>query len=313
VCVSRKNGDILWSKAIRPTGPVQKYGGFLALHGYASSTPATDGKHVYFFFGKTGVFCFDLQGNQVWQKSVGNGTDGWGSATSPLLYKDKVIINASVESNSLVALNKATGEQEWAVKGMKQSWSTPVLVRVPNGKTELVVSATKKIQGFDPDTGAELWHADSFTWYVCPSVVQHDGVVYTLQNSTCVAVRCGGKGDVTESHTLWQKKFGSTVPSCVVHEGHVYICPSGTVHCLNAKNGEVVYQKSLKPKSGDCYASPLVADGKIYIPSRFEGTFVIAAGPKFEQLAHNVFADDKSRTNASPIVDNGCILMRTRS
>jgi outer membrane protein assembly factor BamB len=311
VCADRKTGNLLWTKDIKPSLPETDYAGYLALHGYASSTPTTDGKHVYVFFGKTGVFCFDLNGQQIWQHSVGTGKHGWGSATSPILYKDTLIVNASVESSSLVALNKATGDQVWKTTGITESWSSPVLVPVPGGQTELVFSGTHKIMGFDPDKGDKLWYTDSFNWYVCPTVTPHNGVVYTLQNSTAVAVKCGGRGDVTGPNTVWQKPYGSTVSSFVYHNGLVYSCPNGTVNCLKADTGEVVYKKALTPKGGDFYASPLVAGDKIYFTSRYGGTYVVEAGPEFKQLAHNTFASDPSRTNASPIVDQGCLIMRT--
>src|SRR5262249_28142432 len=155
---------------------------WLNHHGYASSTPVSDGKTVYVFFGVSGVHAFDLDGKPRWDASVGKGTNGWGSGTAPILYKDLLIVNASVESGALVALDKNTGKEKWRAEGISESWSTPVLVDVPKGQTELVVSGSHKVLGFDPETGKELWHADSFNWYVCPSVVAHDGVVYALQN-----------------------------------------------------------------------------------------------------------------------------------
>jgi len=241
---------------------------------------------------------------------VGKGTNGWGSATSPILYKDLVIVNASVEGRALVALDKQTGNEVWRAKDVSESWSTPVLVRVPNKGTELVVSGSKKVLGFDPDTGKELWHANSFNWYVCPTVVAHDGVVYALQNNVCVAVRAGGQGDVTQSHTLWEKKFGAVVSSPVYHEGHLYWA-AGVAICLKADDGSVVYKERLQPNPGDIYASPVVADGKIYYVSRTAGTFVVEASPKFKLLAHNKLDPDTSVFNGSPAVSNSQLLLRS--
>jgi outer membrane protein assembly factor BamB len=307
VCVDRAKGKILWAKEIPALQPEHACGSFLNLHGYASSTPVSDGKSVFVFFGITGVLAFDLDGKELWKKSVGTGTNSWGSGTSPIVYKDLVIVNASVESGSLVALNKKNGDEVWRAKNISESWSTPVLVNV-GGRTELVVSASHKILGFDPDTGKELWHADSFNWYVCPTVTAHDGVVYALQNSTCVAVKAGGKGDVTKTHTLWQKDFGNTVTSPVFHKGHVYWAgPVAT--CLNAADGKVVYKERLKPDADTFYAAPVLGDGKIYYVSRTNGTYVVAAGPKFKQLAHNTL--DKSVCNASPAVSNSQLFMRS--
>jgi outer membrane protein assembly factor BamB len=309
LCIDLANGQILWTRVIPAVLPEAKWQTYLNLHGYASSTPVSDGKHVYIFFGKSGVFAFDLKGEQLWQTSVGKGTSGWGSATSPLLYKDLLIVNASVESNSLIALDRKTGNEVWRTKGISSSWSTPVLVKVPDGQTELVVSASNKVMGFDPDTGKGLWHAKVFSGYVCPSVVAHEGVVYALQNGTCVAVRAGGQGDVTETNVVWQHKFGTVVSSPVYFQGHLY-WSGGTAYCMRAGNGSVVYKEHLKPGSGDIYASPLLADGKLYYVSRTKGTFVLEAGPKFKLLAHNTL-DADSVFNGSPAVSNSHLLLRS--
>jgi outer membrane protein assembly factor BamB len=310
LCLDRAGGKILWSREVPAALPEARYGDYLALHGYASSTPASDGKSVFVFFGKSGVFAYDLAGKKLWDRSVGKGTHGWGSGTSPLLYKGTVIVNAGVESGALVALDRKDGTEVWRARGISDSWSTPVLVKVPGGKTELVVSGSKKVLGFDPQTGKELWRADSFDWYVCPTVVAHDGVVYALQNSTCVAVRAGGRGNVTKSRTLWQKSFGAVVTSPVYHAGHLYWA-TDVAYCLRASDGQVVYRERLRPSPGNIYASPVLADGKIYYVSRTAGTYVVAAGPKFKQLAHNTLEPDASVFNGSPAVSDSQLLLRS--
>jgi outer membrane protein assembly factor BamB len=307
LCLERAKGKALWSKEIPAVQPEHDCGNYLDLHGYASSTPVSDGKSVFVFFGLTGVLAFDLNGKELWKTSVGKGTNGWGSGTSPIVYKNLVIVNASVESGSLIALDKKTGHEVWRAKNISDSWSTPVLVNV-GGRTELVVSGSRKILGFDPATGKELWHADSFTWYVCPTVTAHEGVVYALQNDTCVAVKAGGKGDVTKSHTLWQKEFGDVVTSPIFHEGHIYWAGS-VAFCLNAADGKVVYKERLKPNPDRFYAAPVLGDGKIYYVSRTKGTYVVTASPKFELLSHNTL--DDSVSNAGPVVSNSQLLLRS--
>ena len=310
LCVNRADGKLLWKRDIDPLLPESPFTGpYITLHGYASSTPVTDGQRVYAFFGKTGVFAFDLDGKELWHKSVGDLKDGWGSGSSPILYKNFVIVNASIESKSLVALDMDTGKEEWRAKNVHQSWNTPVLVTLPGGAVELAVSTEPNMMGFDPDTGKELWHADSFNWYVCPSLVAHDGVLYGLQHETCVAVKAGGRGDVTKSHTLWKKNFGSVVSSLAYHDGHLYWARENTAYCLKASDGSIVYRERFEGDAGNPYASPVVADGKIYYVSRDDGTFVIAAGPKFKQLAHNVL--DPSTCNASPAVSDSQLFLRS--
>ena len=311
VCVDRKTGRIICIQDFSPAQPESTYqGGNDAQHGYSSSTLASDGERLYTFFGKSGVYCLDLDGNQLWHAGVGDRVTGWGSSNSPVLYNNLVIVNASVESGSLVALNKKTGEEVWRAEGIRSSWNTPLLVDVSQGKTEVVVVTSGHILGFDPDTGEELWRCKAFGGYICPSPVAHNGVVYAVQGSS-LAIRAGGRGDVSETHRLWESRGNSTVPSPAYHDGHIYWIRPGTATCLKADDGEVAYQERVQPNTGVIYSSVTVADGKLYCVSQHNGTYVVAAKPEFELLAHNVFEDDDSRANASPIVDNGQLLLRT--
>ncbi len=314
LCVDRKNGKILWTKEFAPVLPEHQYRGEGSYHGYSSSTPTSDGERLYVFFGKSGVFCLDLDGKQLWHVLVGKGTSGWGSATSPVLYKDLLIVNASVESGTLLALDKMTGKEVWRAKNIRSAWNTPVLVTAPSKEVELVVSIENWILGLNPDTGKELWRADGVHRYVCPSVVAHDGVVYAIGGgSTSLAVKAGGRGDVTKTHVLWHVKRGSNVSSPVYHDGHLYWASdnAGVIYCQDAATGKFVYQERLKPPSGLIYASPVLAEGRLYFVSQKNGTYVVAARPKFELLARNVFDDDDSRANASIAVSDGQLLLRT--
>jgi len=314
-CVDRKEGKPIWMKELEPSLPEHKYSGEGAYHGYAPSTPITDGERLYVFFGKSGVFCFDLDGKQLWHQTVGKGTNGWGSGPSPIIYKNLLIINASVESGSLYALDKLSGKEMWKAPKIGAAWNTPLLATVgANGETELVVSVQNRLLAFSPDTGKELWNADGIHRYVCPSVVAHDGVIYAIGGgSTSLAVKAGGRGDVTKTNTVWNVKKGSNVGSPVYHEGHIYWASDGggMVHCQEAATGKFVYSESLKPSSGLVYASPVLADGKIYYVSQRNGTYVVAAQPKYQLLAHNVIADDKTRTNASIAVSDAQLFLRT--
>jgi outer membrane protein assembly factor BamB len=314
VCLDRKSGQIVWQKQFDPRLPEHQYAGEGAYHGYSSGTPASDGERLYVFFGKSGVYCFDLAGTELWHAAVGEGIHGWGSGTSPLLYKNTVIINASVESGSLVALDKMTGKELWRAGGISSSWNTPLLVAVPDGGTELVVSVQDRVIGLDPDAGKELWHVEGVHRYVCPSVVADKGVIFAIGGGhTSLAVRAGGRGDVNKTHALWRDNRGSNVSSPVYYDGNVYWASDsgGIVTCQEAATGRTVYQNRLEPGSGLIYASPILADGKLYYVSQRNGTYVVAAKPEFELLAHNTFEDDNSRTNASPIVSDGQLLMRS--
>jgi outer membrane protein assembly factor BamB len=312
-CFDRKSGKEIWSKVFEPKLPEHNYSGEGSYQGYAASTPTSDGDRLYVFFGKSGVYCFDLDGKEFWHVSVGDGTSGWGSGCSPILYGKFLIVNASVESGSLVALDKNDGHEVWRATGINSSWNTPLIVP-GKGRTELVVSVENRIKSFSPDDGKPLWDADGVHRYVCPSVVAHDDVVYAIGGGhTSLAVRCGGSGDVTASHELWRQPKGSNVGSPIYLDGHLYWVSDsgGTVCCQNAATGETVFQQRLEPSCDRIWSSPILADGKIYIVSQKNGTYVVAAKPKYELLAHNKFEDDDSRTNASPAVNNGQLLLRT--
>jgi outer membrane protein assembly factor BamB len=314
LALDRKTGNVLWDKEEPGKLPEARYQGQINLHGYASSTPVTDGERIYVFHGKSGVFAYDLDGKQLWQADVGSGTNGWGSGSSPVLYKNLVLVNASIESNSLIALDKQSGKETWRARGVARTWGTPALVDVPGGKPEVVVNAPRTLLGYDPDTGKELWRCEGIPdGYVCTTAVSQNGVVYAIggRQNTAIAVRAGGRGDVTKTHRLWSKNVGANVTSPVLSEGHLYwVNDRGQAICVKADTGATVYQERL-PGSLMAYASPLAADGKLYMVSRESGTYVLAARPKYELLARNQFGDDKSVCNASPAVDQGQLLLRS--
>jgi outer membrane protein assembly factor BamB len=313
LCLSRKTGDILWHNKLEPKLPEHKYQGEGSYHGYAGSTPTTDGERLYVFLGRSGVYCFDLEGKQLWHTSVGDRTHGWGSGCSPILDGKLLIVNASIESGSLVALDKMTGKEVWRAKGIGSSWNTPILVNTKE-RRELVVSIQNHIVSVSPDSGAELWRAEGVHRYVCPSVVSHEDTIFAIGGgNTSLAVRAGGSGDVTKSHVAWRMTKGSNVGSPVYHDGHLYWVSDGggMVCCQNAETGETVYQERLKPGPGRVWSSPVLADGKLYIVAQNASTYVVAAKPKFELLAHNVIEGDTSRTNASPAASRGQLFLRT--
>lgn len=307
-----RDGQIRWTRDVAPKLPEQDR--IREEHGYASSTPAADDERVYVFFGKTGMLAFDHGGNQLWQASVGDEIHGWGTANSPVLYKDLVIINASVESQSLVALNARTGREVWRAPGIRESWNTPILVKTANGATELVVAIMPKILGFDPATGKQLWSCNTdINWYMAPSLVSHNDVVYSVGGRTGggLAVRVGGRGDVTSTHRPWSIRKGSNVTSPVYHDGHIYWMHEnlGIAYCARAESGEIVYEARV-PGGGQVYASPVLADGKIYYLARDGKTHVLPAEPRFEVLAVNSIGE-RGVFNASLAIADGRIYLRS--
>ena len=315
LCLNLADGKILWDTPTSAAMPEQDK--IRENHGYASSTPVADAERVYTFYGKSGVFAFDHEGKQLWQTGVGEKLNGWGSATSPVLYKDLLLVNASIESDSLVALDKKTGKEVWRAKGVPESWHAPALVSAPNGKQEIVIARNGRVQGFDADTGESLWTLKTgIPWYMCPTPVTENGIAYVIGGRSpngALAIRSGGRGDVTTNNIVWKTGKGSNVPSPVLHEGHLYFAHEnlGIFYCLNAKTGEVVFEERLEPSPGQIYASPVLADGKIYFVGRGGKAVVIAAKPKFERLADNTLEGGRGVFNSTPAFTGNRLLLRS--
>lgn len=311
VCLDRSNGTILWSHDIPAKLPEQET--IRTDHGYASSTPVADDSRVVAFFGKSGVVACDHTGNELWHADVGTSLNGWGSGASLLLFGEIVIVNASVESESLYALDAKTGKEVWRLGGVREAWNTPILAR--NGdQTELVIAVFEKILGIDPRTGKELWNcATDIPWYMVPSLVTHDGVVYAIggRPGGGLAVRLGGTGDVTKSHRLWTSIKGGNVSSPLYHDGHLYWMHDnlGIAYCADARTGNVVYEQRISG-AGQVYGSPVLADGRIYYPSRSGTMYVVAARPKFELLATNPLGE-RGTYNSSPAAAGRQLFLRT--
>jgi outer membrane protein assembly factor BamB len=333
VCVDRNNGEIVWTKSVDAVLPEDEYRGMFAENGYASHTPVCDGERIYCFFGKSGVVAFDLEGNQLWQTSVGTGLDprGWGSASSPVLYGDLVIVTAGAESESVVALDKKTGKEVWKQEAptLSGTWSTPVVVKLDDSRTDIVLSVPGEVWGLNPENGKLRWfcaqegsNANSATASVVVSPGENP-VAYVLasRDSDAVAVRVGGKDDVTASNVVWTNKQASRIGTPVLYENRLYSISGGIATCINAETGEQIYKERLRGgtggggggggvRGGD-YSSPIIADGRIYYVSRGGDGYVIKLGDQFEQLATNRFESETGEFSATPAVSDGQLLIRS--
>ncbi|MCA9237642.1 MAG: PQQ-binding-like beta-propeller repeat protein, partial [Planctomycetales bacterium] len=252
VCIDRKSGEVIWDKTVDPYLPEDNYGGMFAEHGYASHTPVSDGERVYCYFGKTGAVAFDMDGNQLWLTSVGTESDprDWGSAASPILYKDLLIVTASAESEAMVALDKWTGAEVWRqeASGFSGTWGTPVLIEGVDGRTDIVIGVPYEIWGINPENGKLRWHCkgiDSNSF--CASLVADGDMVYALdgRNGGACAVQVGGEGDVTDTAVKWRSNQSNRILTPALVDGRLYFVGRGVANCVDAATGDRVYQTRL--------------------------------------------------------------------
>ena len=313
LCFERDSGKLLWDKSIKASSATQNFGQRVADHGYATATPATDGEAVYASFGVSGVVAYDMDGNFMWEAEIGEGTAGFGSASSPVVFREMVYVNASIESDTLFAFDKKTGKEVWHAGSIMKSWSSPCIAEVPGGPPELIMNQKNEIFAFDPITGKKLWWCAGVEDYIVPVPVFHDGIAYCLggRSNRAIAVKLGGRGDVTKTHKLWESTTGANVTSPVYHDGHLYWASDKAIeNCLRASDGKEVYRERL-PTRSRIYSSIIRAGNKLYVTTRDQGIVVLAAKPEYEELAVNVIKSDETLVNASPAVSGNQLLLRT--
>ena len=327
ICYLKTDGQKLWQKDLAPHLPEDPYSGMgVPEHGYASSTPVSDGTHVYVFFGKSGVYAFDLDGNEIWKTSVGTGSGKmkWGSGASPVLAGDVLIVNATDESKSIVGLDKNTGEELWKNEGIENVWGTP-LVAGEGDDQVVVMSVPYEVWAMNPKTGKLKWYTTNGVQdrAVSASPMLDGDVVISMggRSNTAVAVRLGGEkgADVTKSNTVWEGKSVARIMTPILYEGHIYAISKGIATCLDAETGQEVYKERLpsigksvqqRGPSGN-YVSPVIADGKLYEFTKNGGCYVIDAKPEFKLLASNQIAEDGSEFNATPAISDGQLFVRS--
>jgi outer membrane protein assembly factor BamB len=310
---SRSDGRRLWEHRTKATGELPRVH---EKHNLATPTPVTDGQRVYAWFGNGQVVALDMEGRLVWSRHLGSEFAPfrtlWGHGSSPALYGDLLILLCDHLSDAyLLAVDARTGKDRWkADRGEgRTSHSTPVVVRGPGG-AELVVNSSERIDAYDPATGLLLWHAGAPRQTPVPSAVFHDGRIYLsrgYRNSDYMAIRPGGRGDVSATHVEWQGTSGASyVPSIVYYDGLLYMTNEvGIVTCADARTGERVWRHRL---GGLFFASPVAGDGKVYMVSETGETFVLRAGRTPEVLARNELEE---RFLASPAISGGRLFLRS--
>jgi outer membrane protein assembly factor BamB len=285
-------------------------------HNLASPSPVSDGQTVYAWFGTGQIVALDLSGKVVWQRHLGKEispfTVIWGHSSSPTVFGDTLILLCDHEPSSyLLAVDKRTGQQRWKAdrgKG-RLSYSTPLVVETPSGP-ELIVNSSERVDAYDPRTGTLLWHTGGTNRFPIPMPVFHDGVIYMsrgYRSGPYMAIRPGGRGDVSKTHVVWESATGAPyISSLVYYDGLIYMATDvGAVSVVDAKSGERVSQQRVE---GVFSASPVAADGKVYFVSENGETIVMQAGRTPAVLARN---DIGERSVASPAISNGQIFIRT--
>ena len=309
ICVDVETGKIVWERTVYE-GRV--YDDRQKTNSYASSTPATDGRYVYAYFGAEGLYCYDFDGNPIWNVKLGGiAKMGYGEGTSPIVFENLVILqvdNEMGDSSYIAAFDRSNGKQVWkTARKNRASWSTPVVLR-GSKRVELIANGAESVTSYDPATGKELWQTEGLVSHAIPSALVGDDMVFVYAGShdkRGYAVRIGE----TSNRILWRHDKGTAyVASGVLYDGSIYlITDSGTMTALDAKTGELKYEGGRLPSPSIFFASPVAFDGKILITSQDGDTFVIKAGPKHEIVFTNSVGEP---VYASPAISGGKIFIR---
>lgn len=315
LCLDRDSGKILWQMTAWEGTP---YDDRHRKSSYAASTPATDGKMVYAYFGTEGLYAYDFKGKLAWSAQIGKiATLGLGTAASPILFNDLVIVQADEdngESSFIVALDKKTGKEVWKTpRKVQVSWSTPILVRTAT-RPELIASGTEFVIAYDPATGKELWRHKGVESNAIPSPVANNEMAYFVAGfpaKIALAIKLGQNGDLTGTpNVAWTYAKGTAyVPSPILYGDYLYLTTDrGILTCIDAKTGEVKYEGGRVPIPATFTASPVAFEGKILMTSEDGDTFIIKAGPKHEILGTNSVGE---AVYASPAIADGRIFIRS--
>ena len=318
-CLDLRTGQVIWEKAAAELAPR------VARHphnSYASATPATDGKRVIAFFGSEGLYAFDLDGKLLWKQDVGPIDQGafdvpdyqWGSASSPIIYKNLVIVQCDQQKGSfLAAFDAATGTPVWrAPREALPSWATPTVYE-GGSRAELVTNGAEYFRGYDPRTGAELWRIKGTSMISVPTPFAAHGLIYLASGyyryiQPIVALKPGAAGEVQPAHMAWRTEKGAPyLPTPIVYGDYFYsFNHRGILTVYNAATGERVYEQRLG--GGGAFASsPVASGGHLYAASEDGDVYVVKAGPVFELLATNKMGEV---VMATPAVANGMLIIR---
>jgi outer membrane protein assembly factor BamB len=311
LCLNRKNGAISWRQSVFKAPLERKH----ALNSHASSTPASDGERVFVAFldrNRMLVAAYDLAGRQQWLVRPGPFSSMHGFCSSPIIFKDKVIVNGDHDGDGyIVALDCKTGKEHWRIErpNKTRSYTVP-LIRDIDGRTQMILTGSKCTASYDPNDGKLHWIMDGPTEQFVASPVYSERANLVLITSGYpeyhnLAIRADGRGKVGGEKIAWRTKRGAVyVPSPIVEGDYFFIVSEGGVaHCFESKTGEILWQERM----GTHHASLVSAKGLIYFPNDYGVMNVVKAGPEFDLVARN---DLEDKTFASPAISNSQIFLR---
>ena len=311
LCLDRSDGRLLWQQEVLKAELEPKH----TLNSFASATPATDGKHVWVAFLQypdMEVACYDFAGNKIWQRSPGPFHSVHGFCSSPILYKDLIILNGDQDAEAwIVALDKTTGAVRWRTDrpNRTRSYCTPLIIDAA-GKKQLVLSGSKCIASYDPNTGKQIWIIDGPTEQFVSSPVFADNVLFVTAGFPTyhlLGIRPDGQGNVTNTHVLWHdRRAADYVPSPIAHGKYFfYVNDNGIAGCLVAATGKRPWIQRLGMHHS---ASPVSSGDYLYFLDDDGNMFVLKAGPKFELVSRNPLGEE---CRASPAISGGQIFIRS--
>lgn len=328
-CLDKKTGKTIWEHKAFEGVPVDKRH---VKATYANSTPATDGRYVVAFFGSQGLIAYDINGRAVWKKDLGRMDMGaydvpdyeWGPASSPIIYKDTVIIQCDQQKGSfLTAMDIKTGQTVWKTPREElPSWGTPTIYPGKD-RVELITNGANFIRGYDPETGKELWRLGGSSKITAPTPVFSGDLIVVASGRRpempIFVIRAGANGDISlkegetaNKYVAWaRQKSGPYMPTPLIYQDYLYILRNqGILACYNLATGEEIYVERIPHQGSGFSGSPIASDGKVYLPSEDGDIFVARAGPKFELLGKNGIGQ---LLMATPVVSGGMLFVRAQN
>ena len=325
--LDKQSGKILWQQVAYQGEPMEKRH---IKSTYANSTPVTDGRIVVAWFGSEGVYAYDVNGKFLWKVNMGRVDMGaydiptyeWGPASSPIIWKDLVILQCDTQTDSfIIAFDANTGRAVWKTKREEiPSWGTPTVATTSKGE-ELIANASNFIRGYDPRTGKELWRLGGSSKITAPTPIFADDMLVVVSGRgperPIFVVKAGARGDLTlpEGKTssdtvVWSRTGrGSYMPTPLIYNGILYVLANnGTFDAYNLKTGNEIYRQRLPLVGSGFSASPIASDGKIYLSNEDGEILVVSAGEKFNHIATNSMGE---LLMATPALSDGVMYVRS--